>query len=202
MYMHTSRKHHQNIICLWTGSLESKVPTFPETPSWGPMHLLRLVHFHVPGRWMQLRQWPIPKWKLLIIHRFLGVTSPEVNDLNKELMGHSSAHRVCVKLDFLVGIFIGSKGTQGYTDTRAASSKMTTEGARLLNTIVEKGIGTLAIIWAGSWSFTIRILDLPEILYDFWLGTLRYSFKNNFLRMCSWKGDMKLWECFIYVNMS
>ena len=61
-------------------------------------------------------------------------------------MGHSSAQRVCVKLDFLVGIFIGSKGTQGYTDTRDASSKMTTEGARLLDTIVEKGIGTLAII--------------------------------------------------------
>lgn len=104
------------------------------------MHLLRLVHFHVPGRWMTPlgpnHQSPIPKWKLLIIHRFLGVTSPEVNDLNKELMGYSSAHRVCLKLDFLVGIFIGSKETQGYTDTRDASSKMTTEGARLLNTIV------------------------------------------------------------------
>lgn len=115
----------------------------------------------------------------------------------KELMGHSSAHRVCVKLYFLVGIFIGSKGTQGYTDTRDASSKMTTEGARLLDTIVEKGIGTLAIIWAGSnsgsaWSSIWFLVGDAEMFLQI----------NNFLRMCSWKGDMKLWECFFYVNMS
>ena len=57
-------------------------------------------------------------------------------------MGHS-AHRVCVKSDFLVGVFIGTKGSQGYTRCIIQNDNGRSPTAQY---IVEKGIDTLAII--------------------------------------------------------